>query len=134
MKRHPRLITGLVIGTLVLALPGYPAEIARRHPSALAGVKHLDKPVTYTETKIPLGELAARVAREEVASPKACAEMLAIMRRQQYLDQVPRYLSYSPYIKELQLPDDFTVACKTGFFPGTRVDAGLITMPKGKIA
>lgn len=79
-------------------------------------------------------ELAAKVAKEEVVSPQACRQMLAIMRRQQYLDQVPRYLAYNPYMQELRLPQDLTVACKTGFFPGTRVDAGVIGTPKGTIA
>jgi beta-lactamase class A len=69
-----------------------------------------------------------------LVSPQACAGMGHIMSRQLYLDQVPRYLSYNPFIKELQQPDDFTVACKTGFFPGTRVDTGVITTPGAKIA
>ena len=29
--------------------------------------------------------------------------MIAIMRRQQYLDQIPRYLAYSPYAVELAI-------------------------------
>jgi beta-lactamase class A len=78
--------------------------------------------------------LAAKIARDEVVSPIACHEMLAIMRRQLYLDQVPRYLGYNPFLKELQLPEDVTVANKTGFFPGTRVDTGIIGTPAGRIA
>ena len=79
-------------------------------------------------------ELATLLANGKLVSPQACSEMLEIMRRQQYLDQVPRYLAYNPFMKELEQPQDFTVASKTGFFPGTRVDAGVITTPAGKIA
>jgi beta-lactamase class A len=79
-------------------------------------------------------ELAARIALEEVVSPEACRQMLEIMGRQQYLDQVPRYLDYNPYMKELQITPDVTVACKTGFFPGTRVDSGVIGIPTGQVA
>jgi beta-lactamase class A len=68
-----------------------------------------------------------------LVSAQACAGMHQIMSRQLYLDQVPRYFSYNPFIKELQQPDDFTVACKTGFFPGTRVDTGVIRTPAAKI-
>jgi len=81
-----------------------------------------------------LMELGTLLANGQLVSPQACSEMLEIMRRQQYLDQVPRYLAYNPFMKELEQPQDFTVASKTGFFPGTRVDAGVITTPAGKIA
>ena len=50
--------------------------------------------------------------------------------RQQYLDQVPRYLNFNPYAKDLGLTQDIQVGCKTGFFTGMRVDAGVIKLPK----
>jgi hypothetical protein len=40
--------------------------------------------------------LVAGIARGEVVSPEASAAMLDIMERQQYLDQVPRYLNFNP--------------------------------------
>ncbi len=85
-------------------------------------------------TPTAMMELVAKVHKGQVVSSDACRQMLAIMRRQQYLDQVPRYLAYNPYLEELQMPHDLTVACKTGFFPGARVDAGVIDTPKASIA
>ena len=80
-----------------------------------------------------LMRLVALLIRGEVVDPAASRQMLDIMRRQQYLDQVPRYFAYNPYAKELKLVQNFSVAAKTGFFPGTRVDAGAIFLP-GDIA
>jgi hypothetical protein len=57
--------------------------------------------------------------------------MLGIMRRQQYLDQVPRYLDFNPHARELGVETPIEVACKTGFFIGTRVDMGAVFLPAG---
>ena len=65
----------------------------------------------------------------ELVSPEASREMRKILGRQQYLDQVLRYLNFNPYAEELKIEQDITVICKTGFFPGTRVDAGAILLP-----
>ena len=54
------LAAGLAAETL--ALPSRASEPAAPYPSPLAGAKELGRPVTYTETKIPLGELVQRVA------------------------------------------------------------------------
>lgn len=77
-----------------------------------------------------LAALVAMLARGEVVDAASSAAMIAIMRRQQYLDQVPRYLAYSPYAVELAITQPLEFAGKTGFFPGTRVDAGLLMMPE----
>jgi beta-lactamase class A len=73
-----------------------------------------------------LMRLVELIARGQAVSASASQEMLEILSRQQYLDQVPRYLNRNPYARELKLEQELTVACKTGFFPGTRVDAGVI--------
>jgi beta-lactamase class A len=80
-------------------------------------------------TPADLMRLMEKMIRGELVSRSASDEMLAILGRQQYLDQVPRYLNFSPYAQELQLEQDISVHCKTGFFPGTRVDAGAIYLP-----
>src|SRR5438034_22194 len=82
-----RLRTTMVLGAAVAALavmqvsattapsaaPGAPAAETPRGGSTTAGerrrpvlenVRGLDKPVTYTETKIPLGELIQKVAAD----------------------------------------------------------------------
>ena len=52
----------LIACSLLLAPPSFAAESASAHRSPLESVKGLDKPVTYTETKIPLGELVRKVS------------------------------------------------------------------------
>jgi beta-lactamase class A len=52
-----------------------------------------------------------------------------VLSAQQYLDQVPRYLEVTPYAADLGETSVITVACKTGFFTGTRVDAGIVRFP-----
>ena len=73
------------------------------------------------------------MAQGRLVSEQACKQMLGIMSRQVYLDQVPRYLNTNAFWKELGMSGDFTVASKTGFFPGTRVDTGVITTPVSQI-
>jgi hypothetical protein len=68
MKNHPLLVVWLIATTLPVALPGFSAEAPTGHPSPLVSVMALDKPVTYTETKIPLGELVQKVAADTGAS------------------------------------------------------------------
>ncbi len=76
-----------------------------------------------------MATLVAMLARGEVVDAASSKAMIAIMRRQQYLDQAPRYLAYSPYAVELAIEQPLEFAGKSGFFPGTRVDAGLLMMP-----
>jgi beta-lactamase class A len=80
-------------------------------------------------TPTDLMRFMERLARGELVSPQASLGMLRIMSRQQYLDQVPRYLKVNPFARELNETPEVGVACKTGFFPGTRVDAGVLTLP-----
>jgi hypothetical protein len=54
----------LALGALLSRQPAFAADSTRRATSALEGVAGLEKPVTYTETKIPLGELARMVAAD----------------------------------------------------------------------
>src|SRR5438094_963946 len=65
----------LVSATAALpAAPGAPSvenprvgsttAVGERHRPVLEQVRELDKPVTYTETKIPLGELIQKVAAD----------------------------------------------------------------------
>ncbi|MEA2526667.1 MAG: beta-lactamase class [Thermomicrobiales bacterium] len=76
-----------------------------------------------------LMRLCALIAREELIDAEASRQMLAIMRRQHYLDQVPRYIEYNPYGPEFNLPQPVWFANKTGGLPGMRSDAGVISLP-----
>jgi beta-lactamase class A len=78
-----------------------------------------------------LARLVELLALGEVVDADASAAMLGIMRRQQYLDQVPRYLDFNPYARELGVESPVEIACKTGFFTGTRVDMGAVFLPAG---
>jgi len=88
-----------------------------------------------------LGEASARdlmrladlLGKEELVDAASSRQMLAILRRQQYLDQVPRFFDYNPFAVELGVPQALVVACKTGFFPGTRADVGLLSDASGPL-
>jgi beta-lactamase class A len=74
-------------------------------------------------------QLVEMLVSGEVIDESSSKAMLDIMQRQQYLDQAPRYIAFNPYAKELQLEQSIQVGCKTGFFPGTRADAGFVRLP-----
>jgi beta-lactamase class A len=73
--------------------------------------------------------LVEMLAQSEVVDEASSRAMVEIMRRQQYLDQAPRYIAFNPYARELRIEQPIQIGCKTGFFPGTRVDAGLMELP-----
>src|SRR5437588_3810132 len=58
------MLTALATLGILASLPWRVAAAVEGHESALAGVKELEKRVSYTETKIPLGELVEKVARD----------------------------------------------------------------------
>jgi beta-lactamase class A len=62
-----------------------------------------------------------------VLTPKACAAIRDHLGRQQYLDQIPRYLPYNPYAGDLGEERQVTVANKTGFYMGVRADAAIVS-------
>jgi beta-lactamase class A len=76
--------------------------------------------------------LLSQLARGTLVDERSSAQMFAIMSRQLYLDQFPRYFDYNRSRKELGLSEDFKVACKTGVFPGVRTDAGIVDTPAGR--
>jgi beta-lactamase class A len=82
-----------------------------------------------------LMRLVAMLAREELVSPAASREMLAILGRQRYLEQTPRFVAYRPYAADFGLPQPISVRNKTGMINGLRADTGLITIdPDVRIA
>src|SRR5713226_7706671 len=101
-SRGRRLRVGLIVAGLLLALPSFAAEPAVPHPSPLEGVKDLEKLVTYTETKIPLGELVQKVAADTgaplSAAPEVADEPVAVvvkeMPARELLEQLADLLDY----------------------------------------
>jgi beta-lactamase class A len=86
-----------------------------------------------------LGESSARdmcalvhgIAQGTVFGPEVSEAVEAVLARQQYLDQGPRYVEVSPYAVELGLDPSIRVANKTGFFTGTRADTGIFRFRDG---
>jgi beta-lactamase class A len=74
-----------------------------------------------------LARLMELIATDTVLTPEACAAMRDHLSRQQYLDQIPRYLPYNPYGAYVGAESEVTVANKTGFYSGVRVDAAIVT-------
>jgi beta-lactamase class A len=70
--------------------------------------------------------LLLKVARQQLISPTASQRMLDLMRRQQYLHYIPRYLPFHPFATEYGLPQTITIANKVGMLRGTVNDAAII--------
>lgn len=74
-----------------------------------------------------LARLMELIASDAVLTPDACAAIRDHLSRQQYLDQIPRYLPYNPYGAYVGEPSQVTVANKTGFYRGVRADAAIVS-------
>src|SRR5688500_15969385 len=84
MNSCPRVLGCLILAAVGLALTAFTAratDTPKRSP--LADVAALDKPITLTETKIPLGELIQKVAAESgvklTAHPTTADEPVAVV-------------------------------------------------------
>jgi hypothetical protein len=92
----------LVAGSLASASPVRATDSSRQPHSAFEGVAGLAKPVTSTETKIPLGELVQKVAADTgvklSASPEVADEPVAVVVKdlpaRELLEQVADLLDY----------------------------------------
>ena len=74
-----------------------------------------------------LARLMALIASDAVLTPDACAAIRDHLSRQQYLDQIPRYLPFNPYASYFGETLPVSVMNKTGFYTGVRVDAAIVT-------
>ena len=82
-----------------------------------------------------LMRLVAMLARGELVSATASRQMLAILGRQRYLEQAPRFVAFRPYAGDFAMAQPIAVFNKTGMVNGLRADTGLITIdPDVKIA
>jgi beta-lactamase class A len=73
-----------------------------------------------------LARLLELLATNAILTPEACAAMRDHLARQQYLDQIPRFLPYDPNAAEAGKTPVVTVANKTGFDPGVRADIAIV--------
>ena len=76
-----------------------------------------------------LARLMELIATDAIISPDACAAMRDHLSRQQYLDQIPRYLPYNPYARYVGDDASMQIYNKTGFYTGVRADAAIVTSP-----
>ncbi len=74
-----------------------------------------------------LARLMELIATDAILTPSSCAAIRDHLSRQQYLDQIPRYLPHNPYASYLGITPEATVANKTGFYTGVRADAAIVT-------
>lgn len=74
-----------------------------------------------------LARLMELIATDALLTSDACAAIRDHLSRQQYLDQIPRYLPYNPYAKYVGEMSELAVANKTGFYIGVRADAAIVT-------
>lgn len=80
-------------------------------------------------TPADLAGIMAALAEGKVLTDESREKILEIMRRQHYLDLVPRYLPYYPY-PELGYPTNgLRIANKTGGWTGMRADMALVEWP-----
>src|SRR5439155_23576406 len=100
--RSRPLLFVLLLSGIGYVLPGLAAGSERRPRSNLADAAGLEKPVTYSETKIPLGELLARVttdtgitltAASDVADEPVAVVVTDVPARE-LLDQLAVLLDY----------------------------------------
>lgn len=78
-----------------------------------------------------LCELCRLIATRQAFGEWVSTTAEDILATQQYLDQAMRYTLANPYARELRLVPPLSVASKTGFFPGTRVDTGIVRFGVG---
>jgi beta-lactamase class A len=75
-----------------------------------------------------LMELASLIWRRRLVSAQASEAMLAILGRQQFLDQVPRFLDCDVLASQSDPPPGILVACKTGMVGSIRAEAGVLLL------
>jgi beta-lactamase class A len=70
--------------------------------------------------------LLTALAEENILTPGLCRYLMAVLGRQHYQDQIPRWLPWNPYAQYHGRDQALTVANKTGELDGIRADAALL--------
>ena len=95
--------------------------LGAQHMRVLRGVedgKAFQKGLNNTTTARDLGMLLEAIEQRRAASARSCSEMLAILGRQEFNDEIPA-----------GLPPDTRVAHKTGQITGVLHDAAIVYLP-----
>ena len=81
-------------------------------------------------TPAELAAIMEALGTGTILSESSREAILEIMRRQHFLNLVPRYLPYNPYAEEMGQPDNgLRIANKTGGWTGMRADMALVEWP-----
>jgi beta-lactamase class A len=83
-------------------------------------IKAFEKGLSNSTTAYDLLVIFEKLAKGEAVNAVSSESMLKVLRKQYFNDIIPVYL-----------PDDVTVAHKTGSITGVHHDSGLITLPDG---
>ena len=94
-------------------------ELGRKFYDFDARDRGLDNWITAAE----MADLLVAIERRQAVSPNGCEKILAIMRKQQFTDRIPKLL-----------PPDTPVANKTGSITGVCHDVGIMYSPAGALA
>jgi beta-lactamase class A len=70
--------------------------------------------------------LITALARGAILEPGLCEYLLAVLERQHFQDQIPRWLGWNPYAQYHGRDQVLTIANKTGELDGIRADVGLV--------
>jgi beta-lactamase class A len=80
-----------------------------------------------------LMRLATMLWREELVSPEASRQMLAMLGRQRYLEQAARFIAHHRYADEFGTEQPIHIYNKTGMVSGMRADTGIVDLGSGVV-
>ena len=70
--------------------------------------------------------LLTRLAKAEILSAELCAHLLAVLERQHFQDQLPRWLGWNPYAQYHGREQPIHVGSKSGELDGIRADVAIV--------
>lgn len=98
-------------------------ELGATDIEVLRGVednKAFEKGLSNTTTAYDLMKIFEAIGRDQIISEQVCKEMMDMLFAQQFNDIIPA-----------KLPEEVSVAHKTGSITGVRHDSGIVVLPNG---
>ncbi len=99
-------------------------DLGAKDIEVLRGVedqKAYDQGLSNSTTAKDLMLIMKAIAVDSAGTPEDCKSMIAILKKQQFNDVIPLYL-----------PNEVSVAHKTGFITGVHHDAAIVFLPDGR--
>jgi beta-lactamase class A len=100
---------------------------AMPHAVDFARIDHTVDGAIGVSTPRETAALLAALAEGTILDRARCEELLGMLRRQHYQDQIPRWLSWNPYAQWHGRREALEIANKTGELDGIRNDCAVIT-------